>query len=209
MLCEWSTIIALLLRESESDELLLSSALPAPQAAVLMRFFAASAASLMKMIQTNTACSDSTRHRWTSLQSQLALSLPRLLVRYRDDDANISVLISLLNSYDIKASTKQFQALLKVVFSTFASSHSDVVLGSILDTIRVWRKCSTSLQTTIDKSLSDVLINLTDTIVLSCDNAEVLISSLSCTPANRRKKAKEDRCTSTSSPTMQVVQLLL
>ena len=157
---DWSTIIALLLRESDD---LISTALRPSLSAILLRMFVASALNLRNWFQQTKAAQneqidgmrggkprrsffanrldgeDSVKaEQWESLNSHLLRDLPMLLMRFRDDQTNLSVLISLLCCCDVSVSNKALKSLLKSVINFFESSSDAKVIDALCRALREW-----------------------------------------------------------------------
>jgi hypothetical protein len=157
---DWSTMIALLLRESDD---LISTALRASLSAILLRIFVASALNLRSWFQQTKAAQneeiDGMRggkprksffanrldgddtvksEQWESLNSHLLRDLPTLLTRFRDDQTNLSVLVSLLCCCDVSVSNKALKSLLKSVVTFFESSSDIKVIDALCRALREW-----------------------------------------------------------------------
>lgn len=157
---DWSTIIALLLRESDD---LISTALRPSLSAILLRIFVASALNLKNWFNQTKAAQneeidgmrggkprrasfsnrldgeDSLKaEQWESLNSHLLRDLPMLLVRFRDDQTNLSVLVSLLCCCDVSVSNKALKSLLKSVINFFDTSSDILVIEALCRALREW-----------------------------------------------------------------------
>lgn len=157
---DWSTIISLLLRESDD---LISTALRPTQSAILLRIFVSSALDLRDWHQQIRAAQNEEvdgmkggkqrkgsfanrlnsedqvlAEQWESLNEHLLRDLPMLLVRFRDDQANLSVLVSLLGCCDVSVSNKALKILLKSITDFFESSSDEKVIGSLCTALREW-----------------------------------------------------------------------
>jgi hypothetical protein len=157
---DWSTIISLLLRESDD---LISTALRPSQSAILLRIFVSSALDLRDWYQQVRAAQNDEidgmkggkqrrgsfgnrlntedqvmAEQWESLNEHLLRDLPMLLVRFRDDQANLSVLVSLLGCCDVSVSNKALKSLLKSVTDFFDSSSDEKVIVALCSALREW-----------------------------------------------------------------------
>ena len=157
---DWSTMISLLLRESDE---LISTALRPTLSSILLRIFVASALKLRDWyVQVKAAQNDevdgmkggkqrrgSFANRLDSDDQQKALQLeslnehllrdlPTLLTRFRDDPANLSVLVSLLGCCDVTVSNKALKSLLKSVADFFSLSSDENVICSLCTSLRGW-----------------------------------------------------------------------
>ncbi len=194
ILRDWSTMISLLLRESDE---LITSALRSVQSAILLRLFAASAAELHRWyLQSSFITGGSsggssgsgrvtTKKRsnvsgskgssggdsdddavkfaaWTSLVENIQRDLPRLLTRFRDDDANLVVMTTLVSCYDVSgrsssssaafssaatssalvSSSKSFQQCLSAVVNIMDSSSNEAALRQLTVSMKSWIVCS-------------------------------------------------------------------
>jgi hypothetical protein len=77
---------------------------------------------------------------WESLNEHLLSHLPKLLVRFRDDQANLEVLVSLLSCCDVSLSTKALKALLKSVNDLFENSSNEEVVVDLCNALREWKR---------------------------------------------------------------------
>lgn len=149
-------MISLLLRESDE---LISSALRPPQVAILLRMLITSANHVMRLQAANKSSSSSSSaaelanrlslsknavsqslDHWESLNGNLQKSLPLLLTRFRDDDANLSVLCMLLPMCDYSSAQNQrsLRALVKVVIDIFKASTNRMIAHLIISAIKGW-----------------------------------------------------------------------
>ncbi len=146
MLYDWSTITALLLRESDE---LISSALRPSQAAVLLHMFVCSARDIhRKHVDGNDASGN-----WESLNAVLQQSLSSLLQRFRDDESNLDALAGLLELCDYSlvanaagatavsgsSNQKNFKGLLKIVQDLLSSVQSDSLVVKLVGALYSWR----------------------------------------------------------------------
>lgn len=166
VLYDWSTIVALLLRESDE---LISSALRPSQAAVLLHMFVASAQDIH---QKHLAHSDASGN-WESLNAVLQQSLSPLLQRFRDDESNLEALAGLVELCDYSLVTsasgatavsasnnqKNFKGLLKIVQDLLNSVRSDNLIVKLVSALYSWRTSLRSgpLAAAANTAVSDIL----------------------------------------------------
>ena len=150
VLLDWSTIVSMLLEDSQSAE---SQEEPGPELiCYLLPMFLYSAQALhadktKAGISGDSSSSKSRKAKdkplspsgiaWAALTDQLNKDLCGLLLRYRDNSQNVNCLLGLLDLYDI-ADLKTFKALLKVVVDLLHSSPSEDSRRSIVSAMRKW-----------------------------------------------------------------------
>jgi hypothetical protein len=181
---DWSSIISLLLRESDD---LVSSALRPNLSAILLRIFVFSASNLknwyaiVKATQLDEIDSGikgkskvrraSFTHRldakdqqkaehWESLNEHLLKDLPTLLVRFRDDQSNLSALVGLLSCCDVSVSVKALKGLLKSASDLFQTSSDEVVIVELCKALREWMMSGGSSKGAVESSVTSILSGL-------------------------------------------------
>ena len=156
---DWSTIIALLLKESDE---LISSALRPTLSSILLRIFVSSAMTLKEWYQITVLnqteeidemkggkqrksfskklndIDQDKSEEWESLNEHLLQSLPTLLKRFSDDKNNLSVLVRVLTCCNISLSNKALKGLLKSISDFFDSCSDDDVIDSLCKALREW-----------------------------------------------------------------------
>jgi cohesin complex subunit SA-1/2 len=178
----WSMIISLLLKESDD---FIAIALRPSLSSVLLRIFVASAIELKKWntdikalqlddvkgMRKGKGNRGSFTHRldaddqlkaehWESLNEHLLSDLPKLLVRFRDDQANLEVLVTLLSCCDVSLSTKALKALLKGVNDLFENSNNEEVIVDLCSALRKWKSCGGISKGVVDGSIMTLLAGL-------------------------------------------------
>jgi hypothetical protein len=155
----WPIMIALLLREG--DDVGATTALSDAQCSILLRIFAHSASALRASMeqQAETSASSSVLQKvgakrplqsttkddgdLDELSAQLVSNLPRLLVRFRDDEDNLVVLGDLLPCCDI-SSTDLHQKSMKLILTTISgimgSSQNEALIQKFSVSLRHWIK---------------------------------------------------------------------
>ena len=153
MLYNWSVTIALLLRESDE---LISTALRPTQASILLRVFVHCAADLSRKrraFASAVALSASDRQLlegWDGLNDNLHAHLPALLTRFKDDEANLSVLVELLQCTDYASNERALKALLKVVVELLQISRQAPILRALVSALRSWMQLGGTAAGTVE-----------------------------------------------------------
>ena len=151
-MCDWSTIIDLLTKESED---LISTALRDSQVSILLHLFVTSAKTLKQSLTTGnqvekgmddklpakkskliTMTQQSAQSSWDALNDLLKRKLPPLFNRFKDNEANLTALAELLDLCDF--SGKGLQDMMKVSFDLFRMSSSDKLQRKLVSAFRVW-----------------------------------------------------------------------
>ena len=141
VLRDWSTITALLLRES--DDKITVSLRPA-QAAILLRMYTASAeqiSDIMNQEQTqNRKVNSEFLAEWNQLNDVLQKDLAKLLKRFSDDRDNLDVLLRLLCCGDFGDAVKSLKPLLKVLEGILetATAADEPLIAKVCTAFRKW-----------------------------------------------------------------------
>jgi hypothetical protein len=146
----WPVTISLLLRESEE---LISSALRPSQSAILLRMFVHCAVDLNRrrtlLAGAGVSLSANDRHflqSWEALNEHLLRSLSSLLVRFKDDEANLLVLVDIVPCCTFTAaaassaaeSERALKTLLKIVMDLFQITRDEKILSVLVGTLCTW-----------------------------------------------------------------------
>lgn len=164
MLYDWTTIVALLLRESEE---LISSALSTAQSSILLQMFVTSA---LSVIESHNSEDDALEAEYDALVVCLQKSLASLILRFRDDESALLELVELVQHADFSTSNavvvKSFRGLLKVVTDLFFSVTTDRLLEQLTVSLRTWKSSSdAAIQSAVTSSLKDTLDSVWNTVV--------------------------------------------
>jgi hypothetical protein len=199
---DWSTIISLLLRESDE---LISSALRSTQIAILLRIFVSSASFVTRKkslfqsssmqgsnVSSRLSTSKGTRKEsepWESLNENLQRSLPLLITRFKDDDANLSLLCMLLPfcDYSISDNPKAFKALLKVVADIFRSTTDAVIVHRVISAMRAWMLLGGGIVGEVESSCRELIQLSWLSIVRSSSSLGKAMAKLDETNKSKRR----------------------
>eukprot|EP01034_Spumella_vulgaris_P026896 gene26896-33545_t len=169
VLFDWSTMISLLLRESDE---LISNALRPQQATILLHLFITSATHVRVQHEKGDEKNSVAQH-WESLNVNLQRSLASLLVRFRDDDEQLAILARLLDCCDFSgmqstmnsggkaaanSCAKSLKGLLKILTDVFLVSGDGTVLTRVATSLRGWRNelQDAALTTLVSTSLAEI-----------------------------------------------------
>ncbi len=211
ILFDWSTIISLLLRESDE---LISSALRPTQVAILLRMFitsanyvvrlkgihkpaASTAADLASRLSLSKSAATLSLDHWESLNGNLQKSLPLLLTRFRDDDSNLSVLSLLLPICDYSSVQNQraLKALLKVVFDIFKATTNRMVAHLIISAIKGWMEVSGTMSIEIEDATKTIFQSSWDALLQAAKG----LSQAMRGEESSQKKRRSSKSSSTNS----------
>jgi hypothetical protein len=151
-LLSWSSYIALLLREG--DEVAATS-LSDLQSSILLRIFAHCATAVRDSLSSSehldltqksglkrsTQLAAQNEEYFEDLSNQLVNCLPRLLVRFRDDENNLTVLGDLFSCCDISSSAlhqKSLKSILSTILGLMSSSQSEALVEKYSHALRHW-----------------------------------------------------------------------
>lgn len=167
ILSDWPTIVAMLLRDSSSASSS-NSALVAPlssfQATILIHLFVSRAMTIRRTARNGggTAESEST---WDALtQTVTSPEFNKLLVRYKQDSANISALLLLLEccfdlSFSGKScssgaiSVKSLTSGFKFIMELLSASADAVVIQRLVKVLSQWNRCVMDASSTAPSSI--------------------------------------------------------
>ena len=172
VLFDWSTIVALLLRENEE---LISTALRPAQSSALLQMFVTSALSVIESQDDEEGSNLDAEYE--ALMVCLQKSLASLILRFRDDEAALLVLSELLEHCDFSNSNaavlKNFRGLLKVVIDLFFSVHNERLLDKLTTSLRSWKTSSeVAIENAVTASLKDTLDTVWNTIIEATKNVQ-------------------------------------
>lgn len=160
MLYNWSTIIALLLRESDE---LISSALRPQQAAILLRMFVHAAIDLTarrRRLLEASSLSPADKQMlecWEALNQALQTHLPTLLTRFKDNEENLMELVDLLPCCEFSSEDRALKALLKVVLELFGSTRRESILSSLVATVCDWMRGGGTVAGTVESAVQNLV----------------------------------------------------
>jgi hypothetical protein len=119
-------------------------------------------------------------------------------VRFRDDQANLEVLVTLLSCCDVSLSTKALKALLKSVNDLFENSDNEEVIVDLCSALRKWKSCGGTSKGVVDGSIKTLLAGLWSRIEDSLQVLKGATDSISTRAAEMainspKKKTKSTR----------------
>ena len=161
MLYNWSTIIALLLRESDE---LISSALRPQQAAILLRMFVHAAIDLTarrRRLLEATSLSATDKQMlecWEALNEALQTHMLTLLTRFKDNEENLVELVDLLPCCEFTSEDRALKALLKVVLELFGSARRETILSSLVATVCGWMRAGGNVAGTVENAVQNLVV---------------------------------------------------
>lgn len=160
MLYNWSTTIALLLRESDE---LITSALRPIQSSILLRMFVHCAVDLTQRRAKFSTSSGSLssadrqfRESWESLNENLQMYLPALLTRFKDDEENLIVLVELLSCCEY-SEERPLKALLKVLLELFDLTRQERILSGMATCLAGWLRTGGTIAGTVEGAVRRLL----------------------------------------------------
>jgi hypothetical protein len=197
VLCDWSTIIALLMREGEA---LTDHALRTSQIAILLQLFASSAKHVAQQRQALAAQDRSSsksvksearliRDRYDSLNSILQTHLPLLLSRFQDDEGNMVVLSELFSCCDMVTNAKIAKTMLGKMVDLFVSFPKSPLLANICQSLRHFLDSDGPLRTASRTAVAN-MVGKVRLQIASC--AESLRALVSRGDQKRSKKRSPD-----------------
>lgn len=207
VLFDWPTIISLLLRDSDDDDAAGSAALRPSQVAILLSMFVSAAQHLkVKSTAAAVAAADGRlsnskeNDAWLALQDTLRVNLPLLLVRFKDDEANIAVLVNLMSCCDFSGNAKAIKAMLKVVTDIFSDVQVESVLSTVARGLHSWygggdptvkNQIHSFLRADCDKRWSRI-VGLTSELQAANSAAETVGSASSSSSKRKSKGGKKN-----------------
>ena len=168
MLYNWSTSIALLLRESDE---LISTALRPAQSSVLLIIFVHCAVDLTNKRNGYTKAltlSNTDKQfleSWEALNENLHVHLPALLTRFKDDESNLSVLVELLDCCDFSSNERALKALMKVVLELVNSTRKENILKKLIASLCSWMQLSGTIAGTVEVAVKGLVNNCLESIL--------------------------------------------
>eukprot|EP01032_Pedospumella_encystans_P034931 gene34931-39499_t len=180
MLYNWSTIVALLLRESGD---LISTALPPAQAAILLRMFVHAAIDLTgrrrRLNDSATALTATDKQMlecWEALNATLHTHLPTLLTRYKDNEENLVELVDLLPCVEFTGTEdRALKSLLKVVLELFASTRKESILSSLVATVCHWMRAGGTVAGTVESAVQGLVVGSYEAILQHTARLQALV----------------------------------
>ena len=174
LLRDWSTMTALLLKES-NDKITVS--LSPALSAILLRMLVSSAESLSHLIEAAAAREEKSAGGkkdadkadladWMRLGEVLQRDLAKLLKRFSDDHTNLAVLARLLTCCDLGEAPKLMRPLLKALEGIFdTATSSDAGLVSVVCTaLRGWTRLGEQASGAVEPVVSSVLKSSWETL---------------------------------------------
>jgi hypothetical protein len=207
ILRDWSTIISLLLRDSESG---LTTTLEGPQASILLRLFVHSAQELQTDVEALRSQGgpgqflsrvkreqlDHAQDDWDSLRSHLQKNLSDLLVRFRDEESNLEQLSKLLAMCEPDAHAAE--AMVNVSVAIFNNARQEWLLESVASSLNSWLspdcpvrgKAKLAIEELVKDAWS-TLSESTEAIRVAIDDAAANTNDGAGAGASKKKKARK------------------
>ncbi len=167
ILNDWSAIISLLLRDEGDDMLantpnLSSTQFNSDQCNTLLRMFVYSAKQLKESTASEAALNKTEKQNkqriWYALQEQLERDYSKLLSKFRDDTANLSCVLELLDCYEvIHEDSGTFKQFIKTIIEIFNSvSDKDIKKNIIIHGFRYWLSCTGDIANITESSIATI-----------------------------------------------------
>ena len=167
ILTDWSAIASLLLRDEGDDVLastpnLSSTQFNSDQCNTLLRMFVYSAKQLKESAASETALNKTEKQNkqriWHALQEQLERDYSKLLSKFKDDTANLSCVLELLDCYEvIHEDSGAFKQFIKTIIGIFNSvSDKDIKKNIIIHGFRYWLSCTGDIANITESSVATI-----------------------------------------------------
>lgn len=166
ILSDWTAIISLLLRDESDDMLantpnLSSTQFNSNQCNTLLRMFVYSAKHL-KSASSDTALNKNELQQkqriWQALQEQLEHDYAKLLSKFRDDTANLSCVLELLDCYEvIHEDSGAFKQFIKTIIEIFNSvTDKNIKKNIVIHGFRYWLSCTGDIANITESSIATI-----------------------------------------------------
>ncbi len=198
---DWSTMTLLLLREGDE---LTSNNLNDTQCAVLLRILAYSAKDLkysIDKINTNLTPQEKQGRSkkailatndeidFDLLSEELVKSLPKLLIRFRDDEDNLNVLADLLPCCNVSSGSlhqKSLKSILSTTMDLLTTTHNQYLIEKLCFALQTWNKLGGTSQSQVESTIRDLLSFSLEKLENTQDVITSIASSLSSTSKNTK-----------------------
>jgi hypothetical protein len=192
----WSTIIALLLRETDD---VIRVALRPAQASILLRMFVHCAVDLN---QQRLACADGVSLNsaerqalqcWESLNENLHAHLPALMTRFQDDEGNLAVLVDLLPCVDYAAEERACKAALGALLELLELTRSEGILTKLVAALCSWTRIGGTIAGSVESAVRGIVTSSWQTVAVSTAQLQAVITRRETDSASSGKKSAGKR----------------